>query len=399
MTKHQTSLHRTTMRVAIIAAAASLIGIAGTAPASAVDGGITVSSSDISNGAEINPLFACTSAAAGDGLLSPQLSWSAAPSAVRYVVIMHDEFGMNAGYDTADMDWTHWSAYNIGSGTTSLVRNASATTALGGGVHGLNTWGEFGMPGPGAQYRGPCPPAGAAHTYYFTVYAVNAVLAPTGTGPGGAVTTADLLLSMAGHVIDQGDLSVTFDPADVGTHRADLELAADTAGGESATAPLPVILVNGEVSAATTVQVTLGGTATAGTDYTGASPIAVTIPAGIYDGTAATAIAIPGVAILDDAVVESTETLTFALSGPTGDGVLADSNHNGTARASATRSITDNDVAPPVGGGGAPAVTAPPLLAKSGYSAPTAAAPIATLLLASGVWVLIAGRRRQKSAR
>ncbi len=392
MTTSNLELGRPTRRWSLrshlaVAGCALLLAIAGAGSAAAVDGGITVTSSDMSDGAAINPMFACTMVVGGptapDGVTSPQLSWSGAPAGtVSYVVLMHDETGANQGYDGGE--WSHWAAYNISA--TSLVRDASATAALGGGTHAINTWGESGIAGEN-RYNGPCPPSGN-HTYYFTVYALDATIAPTGTGMGGAVTTSDMLAAMATHILDQGDLQVTFDNAAVGTFRADIELSTATASDVEATGGnLPVLLVNGIVDVATTVTVSAtGGTATGGTDYAFTSPQVVTIPAGTYDGTAATAIAIPTLAITDDTADEPDETIALTLSAATGNAVLSDANHDGTAIALHTYSITDDDAAtvpPPVVN--PPAVNAPAVLAATGADTPWLAVVVAFGSLVIGI--------------
>jgi phosphatidylethanolamine-binding protein (PEBP) family uncharacterized protein len=125
-------------------------------PAAAVDGGIEVSSSDMTDGEPLNPLFACSAVGTPDGLISPRLSWSGNSDAETCVALMHDEFGADAEFDGAAGDWAHWVTYNIDAATTLLPRDASATGTLVGGTEGVNTWGAFGEPGED-RYRGPCP--------------------------------------------------------------------------------------------------------------------------------------------------------------------------------------------------------------------------------------------------
>ena len=93
---------------------------------------------------------------------------------------------------------------------------------------------------------------------------------------------------------------------------------AENSGGN-----LPVLLVTGTVVNATTVTVTdLGtGTATSGVDYSFTSPELVNIPAGVYDGTAGTAVAL-ALTITGDTDVESDETIDLSLGTPTGDASL-----------------------------------------------------------------------------
>ena len=85
---------------------------------------------------------------------------------------------------------------------------------------------------------------------------------------------------------------------------------------ESQASDLPKIAVIGTVSDPVTVTVTdqAAGTATLGDDYTFSSPIEIEIPAGVYDGTEATAISIPGLDIIDDDLVEETEFFELDLT-------------------------------------------------------------------------------------
>ena len=116
-----------------------------------------------------------------------------------------------------------------------------------------------------------------------------------------------------GTIINDDSVTISFSSAS----ESDLEAS----GGN-----LPTLLISGTVTAATTVTVTaIGGDAAGGgIDYSFTSPQVITIPADIYDGTAATAITISTLSITDDASVEGDETIIFELSSPTGDAVLGD---------------------------------------------------------------------------
>lgn len=338
-------------------------GVAAAVPASAVDGGLAVTSSDMTDGTGLNPMFACTAGGPvpTGGQISPDLavdfSSMATPPAA-FVIVMHDEFGANAGYDPGD--WVHWISYNMtpGAGVTDVPRNASQTDTLLGGTEGLNTWNEAG-------YRGPCPPPGGTHNYYFTVYALDAAIAPANQ------SAPAILAAMQGHILDQGDLQVTFTNTEVNTTEALVEL--EFAGPSQATegdglVTTPLLLVNGVVAGAASATLLIDSSAcghlgaTDGSDYTysgGSSTINVPIPAGTYDGTAGTAITVPGlVSLVDDALAEPVECLAIQLVAVTGAGVaIGDAGHSGpTAPGSEpgqavtmwTLEITDDDL----GGGG-----------------------------------------------
>ena len=97
---------------------------------------------------------------------------------------------------------------------------------------------------------------------------------------------------------------------------------------------IPQLLVNGTVSADQTIDVTVtGGDAAAGTDYT--NTVSVTIPAGVYDGTVATALPI-NLTITDDALVEGNETIEFTLANPSTELTIGDANVDATTQGTNT---------------------------------------------------------------
>ena len=124
--------------------------------------------------ATINPVFELSSSAFGAGEtipekfactgedLSPELIWGEPPEGTQsFLLVLHDP---DAG------GFIHWVAYNLPADLRSLPEGVPQTVEIeGGGVQGRNTFGELG-------YRGPCPPAGAPHTYVFALYALNTEL-------------------------------------------------------------------------------------------------------------------------------------------------------------------------------------------------------------------------------
>lgn len=124
----------------------------------------------------------------------------------------------------------------------------------------------------------------------------------------------------------------------------EISTAAST-GGEATADALPVLLVSGTLTTDGSVTVNVSGTATQGDDFTFAGT--VTIPAGEYDGTAATGIPL-GIAIIDDDVEEVDETIIITIADPTGENAgnparIADVDCNDTSLSTATFTITDND--------------------------------------------------------
>ncbi len=106
--------------------------------------------------------------------------------------------------------------------------------------------------------------------------------------------------------------------------------AATYTGAEGGGSIAVTLTRTGGTTGALTVSVTAtGGTATSGTDFTGV-PATVTFAAGQTTAT----LVIP---VLDDTTAEGTETVTLALSGPTGGATLG-------TQTTTTLTITDNDV-------------------------------------------------------
>ena len=150
--------------------------------------------------------------------------------------------------------------------------------------------------------------------------AETVVLTLTGTNHAGAAVSA------ANH---SATVTVTDDDATT------VSIAAtDASASETGTngALFTVTLGGSKVAPAggITVNYSVGGTATADADYT-ALPGSVTIPAGASSATIA-------IAVLDDNVVESSETVVVTLTGTDHPGVTVSS-----ASSQATATIADND--------------------------------------------------------
>ncbi len=127
----------------------------------------------------------------------------------------------------------------------------------------------------------------------------------------------------------------------------EVELSANSSDLEGLGGNLAVILVNGSITVASTVTITdtATGSATSGDDYTDfGSPLVVNIPVGVYDGTLATAVVIPALAIIDDLVFEADETIVLAISLPTGEVILADANADGSISLQHVYTINNDDV-------------------------------------------------------
>ncbi|MCF8304501.1 MAG: YbhB/YbcL family Raf kinase inhibitor-like protein [Bacteroidales bacterium] len=139
-------------------------------------------------GKEIPVVHTCD----GDDV-SPQLMWDKGPKmTVTYALIMEDP-------DAPGGTFTHWIMYNIPPDTISLDEVVPVEKKLkSGAIQGKNDFGKYG-------YRGPCPPAGENHRYYFRIYAVNKKLDPeVGT------TREGLLNAIKDRVLDEGEYMGTY---------------------------------------------------------------------------------------------------------------------------------------------------------------------------------------------
>jgi uncharacterized repeat protein (TIGR01451 family) len=122
-----------------------------------------------------------------------------------------------------------------------------------------------------------------------------------------------------------------------------LSAAGSTSVESVPSAGLATLLVTGTATSAISVTVTItGGTAVRGTDYTtpgGGASFTVTVPAGTYFNTP-----VPlGISVIDDSVIEGSETITYAVSGGTGYTLGHTTSCGSPVQSTATYTITDND--------------------------------------------------------
>jgi Raf kinase inhibitor-like YbhB/YbcL family protein len=136
---------------------------------------------------------AANTCAAGQGVPSPAISWTAGPAGtMSYALILHDPDPVLAGSATNDV--LHWAIFDIPGDATSLPAGVPNAADLPSGAKQPNN--IAGQPG----YFGPCPPAGHGdHHYTFEIYALSAKLGlPAGT------SRADLMAAMNGKVLSKG---------------------------------------------------------------------------------------------------------------------------------------------------------------------------------------------------
>jgi Raf kinase inhibitor-like YbhB/YbcL family protein len=117
------------------------------------------------DGGPIDPRYTCK----GLGV-APALSWTAAPAGTQEIAItMIDQ----------DIDFDHWAMSGLGPDVTALAEGATPAGVVA-AVNGAGTTG----------YTGPCPPAGATHTYRITVHYLDSALGLKAGGPASAMRDA-----------------------------------------------------------------------------------------------------------------------------------------------------------------------------------------------------------------
>jgi hypothetical protein len=122
---------------------------------------------------------------------SPPLAWTDPPKGTVTFALIADDPDAPAG------TWVHWVLCDIPATLSALPENVSKADApkeLGGAVQGKN---DSRKPG----YAGPCPPPGAAHRYFFKLYALSKKL---GLKPG--ASKQDVERAMDGNVLATAQL-------------------------------------------------------------------------------------------------------------------------------------------------------------------------------------------------
>lgn len=137
----------------------------------------------------------------GDGKdVSPPLSWTGAPEGTKEFALICDD----PDAPTPE-PWVHWVIYRIPGDATGLPEDLAKVERPKepvGVAQGRNSWDE----GENVGYRGPAPPPGKPHRYFFRVYALDAGLPDA---PG--LTKDQLLKAIAGHVLAEGQLMGTYE--------------------------------------------------------------------------------------------------------------------------------------------------------------------------------------------
>ncbi|MGD9609127.1 MAG: YbhB/YbcL family Raf kinase inhibitor-like protein [Desulfovibrionaceae bacterium] len=124
--------------------------------------------------------------------LSPPLAFGGVPGGAKSLVLLCDDPDAPGGV------WDHWVLFNLSPGTPGLPEGLPVQASYpDGSMTGKNSWGRLG-------YGGPCPPRGA-HRYYFSLYALDALL----DLPAGA-SKKDVLVAAKGHILASATLMGRF---------------------------------------------------------------------------------------------------------------------------------------------------------------------------------------------
>jgi Raf kinase inhibitor-like YbhB/YbcL family protein len=120
---------------------------------------------------------------------SPALVWDDVPTSTRSLALVVDDPDAPRG------TYVHWVLFNLPADAIELAAGVPRVPELPSGARqGINDSGDVG-------YRGPCPPRGGPHRYFFRLYALDCAL---NLPPG--VNRSDLEAGMAGHILAEGTL-------------------------------------------------------------------------------------------------------------------------------------------------------------------------------------------------
>jgi len=147
-------------------------------------------SSAFEDGANIPIEYTCS----GEDV-SPPLTWTDAPEGTAQLALICDDPDAPAG------TWVHWVIYGMPAELRQLPRAVPPKETLTEPVVATQGSNDFRTVG----YQGPCPPSGAAHRYFFRLYALSEELelAPN-------ATRADLVAAMEGKVLAEAKLMGKF---------------------------------------------------------------------------------------------------------------------------------------------------------------------------------------------
>lgn len=148
----------------------------------------TISSSAFEEGHKIPTVHTCD----GDDT-SPPIWWEGEPKdTVTFALIMEDP-------DAPGGTFTHWMVYNLPASCHELEKIIPIQKNLdNGGIQAKNDFGKIG-------YRGPCPPKGEEHRYFFRIFALKKKLPPESIHSG-----TDFHEALKGLILDKAEYMGTY---------------------------------------------------------------------------------------------------------------------------------------------------------------------------------------------
>jgi Raf kinase inhibitor-like YbhB/YbcL family protein len=125
--------------------------------------------------------------------VSPALAWNEPPAGTQSFALVVDD------PDVPNKTVVHWLIYDVPPATRALPEGVPTKAKLpDGSRQGKNVSGKIG-------YTGPCPSRGAAHHYFFKLYALDY---QTGLAP--KAKDADVEKAIKGHILAQAELIARF---------------------------------------------------------------------------------------------------------------------------------------------------------------------------------------------
>lgn len=177
----------------ILASAFVAASVAWGAPVQAAD--FTLTSKDVAEGRPLATRHVFKGFGCEGENLSPQLSWSGAPSGTRsFVVTAYDPDAPTGS------GWWHWTVFNLPAKTTSLARGARPGAGLPkSAAQARNDYGQVG-------FGGACPPPGEVHRYIFTVFALDVAQLDVPTGASNAL----IGFMTRAHALAEADITAVY---------------------------------------------------------------------------------------------------------------------------------------------------------------------------------------------
>lgn len=145
------------------------------------DRSFALSSPSFQNHGTIPEKFTCK----GEDI-SPEIHILNIPESTKSLAVLVDDPDAPSG------DFVHWLGWNIDAAKTVLPEGVKLP------LEGKNHFGQMG-------YRGPCPPPGKPHRYFFKVFALDEKLSLEKGS-----SKEELLHVMKGHILAEGELIGTF---------------------------------------------------------------------------------------------------------------------------------------------------------------------------------------------